>query len=194
MGHTDAPHIVEVLHTNWVELLVATAHFIHVHTVDITLHANRKVDLFHEAPHTSKQHNHITTNQRTYNIHFFTYFSTVSPLFRSGASVTWSVGCVFRPGTPWRTVVGGVLAQGPWAHEFRRSVKQPSKEFRPFQQIGNTALARENPLLGNGSCTFYWEFWTFKNQSQAHADIHVANLESGSLQFSRKSLRCVLVS
>jgi len=46
MGHTDAPHIVEVLHANWVELLVATAHFIHVHTVGIALHANRKVDLW----------------------------------------------------------------------------------------------------------------------------------------------------
>ena len=46
MGHTDAPHIVEVLHANWVELLVATAHFIHVHTVDIALHANWKVDLW----------------------------------------------------------------------------------------------------------------------------------------------------
>ena len=43
MGHTDAPHIVEVLHANRVELLVATAHFIHVHTVDIALHA---VDLW----------------------------------------------------------------------------------------------------------------------------------------------------
>jgi len=101
--------------------------------------------------HASKQHNHISMQQAKNIQHtLFTYFSTVSPLFRSGASVTWRVGCVFMPGTPWRTVVGGVLARGPWAHELRRSVEHPSKEWRPFQQIGKTPLARENPLLGNG--------------------------------------------
>ena len=75
------------------------------------------------------------------------YVSTWSTLFIIGASATERLGYVQMPGTPRRTVVGGVLARGPCTHELRRSVEHPSKLVRPFQQIGKTPPAREYPLL-----------------------------------------------
>ena len=53
------------------------------------------------------------------------------------------------PGTPRRTVVGGVFARGPCTHEFSRSVEHPSRLLRPFQHMGKTPPAREYPLLQN---------------------------------------------
>ena len=71
----------------------------------------------------------------------------MSPLLRSGASIAETVGCVQMPGTPRRTVVGGVFACAPWTQEFIRSVEQPKREERPFQQIGKTPPPKEKPLL-----------------------------------------------
>ena len=75
------------------------------------------------------------------------YLSTVSPLLRRGASIRDTVGYVFMPGTPRRTLVGGVFAWAPWTQELRRSVEQPSSEFSPFQQIGKMPPPKEKPLL-----------------------------------------------
>ena len=75
------------------------------------------------------------------------YLSTVSPLLRSGASIEDTVGYVLMPGTPRRTVVGGVFACAPWTQEFSRSVEHPKRAVRPFQQIGNTPPPKEKPLL-----------------------------------------------
>ena len=132
------------------------------------------------------------------------YLSTVSPLLRSGASIAETVGCVLMPGTPRRTVVGGVFACAPWTQEFIRSVEQPRREERPFQQIGKTPPPREKPLL-NPSANVVLETYTCTNSELCPHEqkkkekpnkkpCMYSNLERGSLQLSRYSLRCALVS
>ena len=46
MGHTLTPHCIKIVGTDWVEVVVAEAHFIHVHVVDISFHADWQVHLW----------------------------------------------------------------------------------------------------------------------------------------------------
>ena len=43
VGNTDTPHCKEVVEANRMQLLIARAYFIHIHTMNITLHSNWKV-------------------------------------------------------------------------------------------------------------------------------------------------------